>query len=162
MVLIQGKRTIPTRMEGKTVLKWLLALLLVALIILYTVYPLVWFALTDAFREHMALSRAQWHRRRHMSSPHDEPPSTTEEDEMVDVSEEEQEDVDVNTKDYIDYTPASSVRVRIVHPKTADALARLLDAGRTDRRIVSQIVVPSSTQYKNVTAERPIVITTYR
>lgn len=142
-------------MDKKSVAKWLLILLVVGCLVVYFLFPALAWAFLDALGEHANLTRAQWHRRHSMGAQDQQP-------EEEDAGNSDEEDSDEQGMDYTDYTPASSTRVRIVHPKTADALQRLLTAGRTDHRIVSQIVVPSSTQYPNVTAERPIVITTYR
>lgn len=126
------------------------------LLVLYVIFPLVWMALIDVVQEHIALSRAQWHRHRLSNQHHHyntQPAALDSDNDPVDA---------LDAAEYIDYTPAASPRVRILHPQNSEALARLLSDGQRDPAVVSQIVVPSSVQYPNVSAERPIVITTYR
>lgn len=70
--------------------------------------------------------------------------------------------IPTETADVREYTPPGSSRVRILHPQTAAALARLREEAKTDANLLTQVTVTSSAQYPGVTADLPLLVNTYK
>lgn len=139
---------------GKGLL-WLVAVLLALLMACYLLFPVVWESLILAYAEHRHLVQQQWQRHRRGGGGWQRQPQ------MVENGGAAEETEDAPPPDVLDYTPDNATRVRIFHPQTPEALEFLLAEGRTDPKIVRQVVVTSSSQYPDVSAETPMVITTY-
>ena len=143
------------------VLLWTAVIGAVLALLCYLMYPDAWHFLMHLLWEDYELTRRQWERGRR--APAAETEGTAAVDGVVDDDDNDAipEEAPEAANDVVDYTPAGSRRVQILHPQTPEALARLVREAQTNARVVRQMVVTSSSQYPGVSAERPILVNTY-